>query len=288
VTHLIVKALKQVLRFTFNLTLLLLVTSVTFGQTTDSLSAASDTVTVYSDSLSVTQDSIESQLDSISVEADTITIEKDTVVQDTPQAVKNATETSTDSVTIKKRQGLEIFIDYGKLLTLPTDFESKIEFGIGYRINDRFVPQIQLGSATLNPAIAFENGTYISEGIYGTVGINYLARIDPTSYIYVGGQYGISMFDEEYFYAIGNPIWPDFTDGQTRDGLSASWVALVIGSEKEIGLKNVIVGGEFTLRVLLDYEEFEPVDTYAIPGYGRTADNTLPAINVYIKYLLSF
>jgi len=273
-----------VLRFTFSLILLLLVAFTTYGQGTDTLTVASDSIKIYTDSLPMTSDTIPTISDSTFLQSDSLLVKSDsTMVQDTLTS-----QSTGESVVLKKRQGLEIFIDYGKILTIPTDFERKIEVGLGYRINDKIVPQIHFGVATLEPRVAFNNAVYRSEGSYGTVGINYLGRIDPSSYMYIGAQYGISSFEESYSYIIANPIWPDFTDGASRTGLTASWVAIVIGSEKETGIENLMVGGEFTLRVLLDYEEFSPVDTYAIPGYGRTADNTLPAINVYLKYLIAF
>lgn len=196
----------------------------------------------------------------------------------------NTAQAQTDSTRLS---GLEIAIDYGKLLTIATDFEAKAEISLGYRIKGRFIPQIQLGMAQLDPGTAFENGTYHSEGYYGTAGINYLLPIDATNSLYIGAQYGMSMYEDNYEYTIASAIWPDFTESVSRTDLSADWVAIVIGSEKKLRIKGLYLGGEFNLRILNSYDQFEPIDTYAIPGYGRTADSTVPAVNLYLKYLIN-
>jgi len=184
-----------------------------------------------------------------------------------------------------RRSGVEVFLDYGKILTLASDFESKWEFGVGYRYKSRVAVTVHLGMAELNPQEAYENGTYTSEGRYGSAGLNYLLPLDATNTLYLGVQYGMSMYEDSYTYTLSSTIWPDFNDSEQREDLEADWFGLVIGSEKKLGPNGFYLGGEFSIRKLNSYNEFEPVDTYAIPGYGRSADKTVPAISLYIKYL---
>jgi len=199
----------------------------------------------------------------------------------------NAQETKpTDSVAITKKSGLEIAFDYGKLLTLASDFESKWSVGVGYRYKSKLLLDIWAGMATLEPKNAYENGSYKSEGIYGSIGLNYLISIDAKNLLYLGVRYGMSMYEDSYTYEIGSPIWATFSGSGAHKDLQADWFAVSIGSEKELKIKNLFLGGKVSLRFINSYDKFEPIDTYAIPGYGRTSDGTVPALNVYIKYLL--
>ncbi len=184
-----------------------------------------------------------------------------------------------------KQSGIELSFDYGKVFTLASDFESKWSAGVGYRYKNKLMLSVNAGMATLDPQNAFENGTYHSEGQFGSVSINYIITIRPGNYLYFGSGYGVSMYKDSYSYTISNSIWPDATTTQSRQELQADWAFINIGSEKSLSIKGLFLGGVFSIRKLLNYDEFEPIDTYAIPGYGRTSDSTVPALNVYIKYL---
>ena len=189
-----------------------------------------------------------------------------------------------DTTRIVQQSGLELAIDYGKLLLAPTDFETKLEISAGYRFKN-WVPNVQLGYAQLNPRGAYENGAFEASGMYVSAGINYLTPLDATNSLYFGLQYSMSQYEDQYTYIIGSPIWPDFEQSEVRKDLQAQWAALVFGSESKISDSGFYVGGEFNLRLMIAYDEFEPIDTYAVPGYGRTIDKTVPAVNLYIKFL---
>lgn len=184
-----------------------------------------------------------------------------------------------------KTSGVEFHFDYGKLITLAADFESKWSAGVGYRYKNKVMLTLKAGIALLEPNNAYENGTYRSEGQYGTVSLNYLITVKAGNFLYVGAGFGKSLYEDTYSYTIENSIWPATSETQTRPGLQAEWAFINIGSEKKLKIKGLYLGGVLSIRKLLDYPSFDPIDTYAIPGYGRTSDNTVPALNVYIKYL---
>ncbi|MEX2336793.1 MAG: DUF6048 family protein [Fulvivirga sp.] len=193
---------------------------------------------------------------------------------------------------IRVESGLTLYVDYGKLLTLPSNFETKAEAGISYVMKNRFSPNIQVGMAILEPSGAFENGVYKAEGMYARVGIDYLIPFDPVNTLYIGAKYAQARFEENGSYEIGSNLWPDKTENYSRGELEAAWYEVIIGSEKKFTkqsdsesiMTNWSIGGYFSLRVMNSREEFDPIDTYAIPGYGRAFDNTAPAVNVYIRY----
>ena len=196
------------------------------------------------------------------------------LAQDTKPATK-------DTVKAEINTGFQLYIDYGKLITVPTDFETKLEGGFAYRFKNRLSPNLQIGSAKLQPAQAIQNGEYTVEGQYFRVGLDYLLPIDNENLLYIGAKYGASRYEEAGHYMIASDLWDTYENSFSRTGLKANWLEIIIGSEKQLS-PVFIAGGYFTLRALLSRDEFEPIDTYAIPGYGRAFDNTTPALNFYI------
>ncbi len=196
---------------------------------------------------------------------------------------------SQDSLTNAGSNNLARFfisVDYGKLATYPTDFEDKIEGGLGIRIGKHITPVIYAGMSTLNPGSVIENGQYSSEGWYIRTGIEYHHSLDGRNNLILGLRYGYSVFNESISYIITSPIFEDVSGSEERSDLSASWAEVVLGSEMRLGEGRFYLGGYFTLRVLADRMEFDPVDTYSIPGYGRTFDKTIPALQLYLKFAL--
>ncbi|MBL6446781.1 hypothetical protein JMN32_10690 [Fulvivirga sp. 29W222] len=190
-----------------------------------------------------------------------------------------------DTTALEIKAGPGIYIDYGKLLTIPTDFETKFEAGLSFRLKNRLSPNVQAGMGKLEPGGAINNGTYLAEGWYGRIGINYLVPLNNKSMLYAGAKYSMSRFDESGSYEIGSNLWDNYKDGFSREGLQADWFEVILGSETMLD-DHWSAGGYFSLRILNQRDEFSPIDTYAIPGYGRAFDKTTPAVNVYIRFSL--
>lgn len=192
--------------------------------------------------------------------------------------------TQSQDTIISINTGPSIYIDYGKLLTIPTDFELKAEAGISLQLKNRFAPHVQLGWARLEPGGAFENGNYTAEGMYGRAGINYLLPLDAANSFYFGLRYALSQFEETGNYQIASQIWPTRVERYTRKDLQADWFEVVFGTERKFKQSKWYLGGYLSLRILNNKDTFSPIDIYAIPGYGRAFDKTVPALNVYVKY----
>jgi hypothetical protein len=189
-----------------------------------------------------------------------------------------------DSTRIAVKSGPQIYFDYGKLLTIATDFETKYEFGIGYQLKNHFQPTFRYGMAKLEPSSAIQNGTYLSEGQYWRAGLNYVIPFDAVNSFYIGVNYGSSKFEDSGTYEVKSELWPTFTDSFERKDLEADWFEAVLGSEKTMLNGHVKLGGLFGVRFINSRSQFEFIDVYAIPGYGRTLDKTVPFVNVYVKY----
>ena len=181
---------------------------------------------------------------------------------------------------------LFISVDYGKIATLPTDFEQKIEAGIGFRLGRHLIPVFYAGTATLTPENYIKNGQYTSEGWYIRAGLEYMLSLDTRNNLLFGVRYGLSNFSETGEYIVSSDLFDDVTGTESREDLNASWGELIIGSEMRLGESRFYTGGYFTLRILAKRTEFDPVDTYSIPGYGRTIDKSVPALQLYLKFAI--
>ena len=200
-----------------------------------------------------------------------------------------------DSVHSKKLiSGVELALDYGKMLTLWTNFESKYEGGINIRFYERIVLASEFGYAELNPLKAYDNALYYTvKGSYARLGIDYYTSYDPKSFYYAGLRYGMSIFEDEGMFLIDSDYWEDYAEGFGSKDISASWFEIIIGTETYLKLskKNkdnpkskLLLGWKFRLRFLMDFENRDEPRIYSIPGYGRTFDQVAPALNFYIKY----
>jgi hypothetical protein len=221
-------------------------------------------------------------------------------IADSLSMVSNDTSTvlaeMTDSLQAKKLfSGLELVIDYGKILTLWTDFESKYEVGINLRFYEKFVIAAEMGYAELNPLNAYDNALYYTvKGSYARLGLDYYTSYNPKSFYYAGFRYGMSFFEDEGLFLIDSEYWEDYQEGFGSTDISASWIELIVGTEtylkfgkkKEENPKSkFLFGWKFRLRILADFENREEKPLiYSIPGYGRTFNNITPAINLYVKY----
>jgi hypothetical protein len=190
--------------------------------------------------------------------------------------------------------GIEIYIDYGKLLTLPSEFESKMEGGLSVRFFNRFLFALEYGMAVLDPLKAYENAVYYTvEGQYYRLGLDYHIPVDKKNFLYMGARYGISNFEDRGLLNIVNGVWEDYALEFGDAGMTASWYELILGSEtqltigKEEGaifIQRLYLGWTFRFRIQGAFENREQPRVYTIPGYGRTFDKTIPALNLYLKY----
>ena len=192
---------------------------------------------------------------------------------------------SEDVVFIPK-SGLELSIDYLKLGSFLLDFETKYEVGVGILYKNKIRLAGDWGYGKLKPQRAIKNGEYISEGTYYRVGADWVSSIDPRNNVYAGLRYAKGMFEDRATFTIESDLWDDFNGNLDRPNLEADWFELVIGSENNIW-NNLFIGWVFRFRILNEYTSFEGFDVYTIPGYGRPINNTIPAVNLYVKYLLA-
>jgi len=187
---------------------------------------------------------------------------------------------------LPSESGLEISLDVPKLAGIFLDFETKFEGAVGIKYKTLVRLAFEAGYGELKPEKAIKNGDYTSEGIYGRLGLDLIIPLDLKNSLYLGGRYGRSRFDERAEFGIESDVFDDFQDGYERTDMEADWGEIVLGTETNF-TSNFYFGWIFRFRILGNYDQFdEPFEVYAIPGYGRAMDKTIPAINFYIKYFI--
>ena len=195
---------------------------------------------------------------------------------------------STENIENKNTVSFAIMVDYGKILTLPFKFENRIEGGFQGVFLKKYLVALALGTSTLSARQAYTNGNYQSKGNYFRLGIGYLAPLDAKHDFEIGLRYGNSTFDEKIEYVLESKsgIQSTFIDRQDRHQLNARWWEIVFYTDKKIN-KLFSIGMYINFRFLLDYTSFYPLDVYAIPGYGRSFDKVVPAVNLVMKVKLT-
>jgi len=193
-----------------------------------------------------------------------------------------AQEEDGSSPGLPSESGLEISLDVSKLAGVFLDFETKFEGAVAAKYKTRVRLVFEAGYGELKPEKAIKNGDYTSEGIYGRLGLDFIVPLDPKNSIFFGGRYGKSRFDERAQFAVESDLFDDFQDGYSRTDLEADWGEFVFGTETNFA-SNFYFGWTFRFRILGNFDKFdEPFEVFAIPGYGRAMDKTIPALNFYI------
>ena len=181
-------------------------------------------------------------------------------------------------------QELVIGLDYSRLaMNILRRSEHRYEGSLGMLWRGNIQLFADLGHNLLHPSHTSDNKSkYKVEGLYGRIGVDYLARYSARDNLYAGLRYGRSHFT--------NCTKPDNPRAKSiSQALTASWFEVVVGSDtrlfEQLGL---YAGLAFRLGILYDFQEFQPANNYVIPGYGRTTNKLSPSLNLYIQYRLSF
>ena len=185
--------------------------------------------------------------------------------------------------------------DYGKNLIAIGGRENKLEGGAELLFLERFQLVAEYGNWSSNPANSFNNVDYTVEGTFYRFGAGYLGWVVPKNRIGLGFRYGKAEFEDRGTISIPSTGFvDDFTTVFDRKNLSASWVELVLDSEKELNLMKsnpesklnnlVSLGFYFRYKILLSSSSFDDVDVFSIPGYGRSINKRLPSINLFVKF----
>ncbi len=189
-----------------------------------------------------------------------------------------------DTIVSKRTIIPALYLDYGKLLTIPSNIETKYEGGIELLFMEKYPLIIEAGQATLTPEGAYSNGTYESTGNYFRIGTGFYNQFTPKNKVGLTVRYATSFFSEDGRIFIESPSGAQetFIQNIEREDLRASWYEVVFYSDQRL-TDLFSIGLNLRLRILADYDEQSPIDVYSIPGYGRSFDSTIPAANFFLK-----
>jgi len=192
-----------------------------------------------------------------------------------------------DTLRIPFIRRIELSFDYSKLVSFALPNENKIEGGLAIVTKPNIGISLEFGYGEKMPEEHFKNADYKVTGLYGRAGISYHAPFNPGTNFIIGAKYGMSNYQDEATYTIESSLWDPFVDSFKRTDLSARWVEFILGSESKFK-GNFYFGFIFRFRALISHDNFSPFEVFSIPGYGRTLDKTIPALNLYIKYMINF
>lgn len=218
---------------------------------------------------------------------------KDSVVDDLADSVANEVEkAAADTLTTDDGLGMsynrfEISIDYLKLVSLVSSGETKLEAGLGFISKINVGINIEVGYGEKTPDDFYKNAEYKSYGYYGRAGISYYYPFNQGVNFIIGVKYAMSQYQDEATFSILSSLWDDYEGEFKREDLEASWAELILGSESALK-GNLYFGFTFRLRFLIQADNFDPFEVYAVPGYGRPFDSFVPALNLYVKYVIPF
>lgn len=193
-----------------------------------------------------------------------------------------------DSLVNKKNTVLShinLVLDYGKLMAIAADFESKSEFGLELGFASKLFVNTEIGFGSITPNDVYINTNYNSKGNYYRIGLGYEGSISNKTNMGFSVKYASGKFSDSGLVKNKSTsgLFDDSIDSFERKNLKADWYEIVLHSESLI-MPNLYAGFKFSVRRMLKYDVQSPLDVNNIPGYGRTFDKSTPALNFYIKY----
>ena len=216
------------------------------------------------------------------------TLDRQKEISATDTLFSSQSNTQRDTIQATQRTlSPSIVLDFGKILTLPIDFETKFEVGVELLIKETIIFIVETGYAKLENKQAFANGDYSSEGTYVKYGLGYYSQPYPDNKLGLSLRYVTSSFDEDRVTTLvsSSDTQPNFVTNVTKNALSASWTEAVLYTDQTL-TSLITIGLDIRLRFLIAYDAFHPIDIYAIPGYGPVVNKSLPALRLFLKFTL--
>lgn len=214
--------------------------------------------------------------------------------QEDSLAVAEPAPVAEDSTLVINRFTIEPSIDYGKAIESLISNQKKWEFGLSFILQDKLALVAEYGYGKLFPENVIQNGSYEVEGNYYRAGAEYIFTIAQKRYLAIGGMYATSTFSDYGIVQISSELWPDVEEEFTRQDISASWAEIILNTQGPIVnaesgfFKDLYWGIRFRVRIMITDLERSDFDIYAVPGYGKTYSNVLPAANLFLRYRFNF
>lgn len=189
-----------------------------------------------------------------------------------------ATEKPNDTLHTPVKYGLRVGVDLVKpLRSLVENNFTGFEIMADFNVSERLYVAAEIGTAEsfyYEPNLnARTSGSYFKIGGDFNANRNWLGL---NNMIIIGLRYGVATFEQELLayniYTTEQIFPPTFrTTPEVFEGLTASWVELIVGIKTEI-LPNVYLGLNLQLKHQISETEPENFANLYIPGFNRTYD----------------
>lgn len=208
---------------------------------------------------------------------------------------KDNQEQKKDTIIYKTGYGLRLGVDISKpALQFVDKSYTGFEIVGDYRVSKRWYVAAEIGH---EEEITFEDFTKsTSKGQYIRLGANlntYNNWLDMNNEIYVGGRYGLAIFDHtlnSFTPNVNSTYFPGIEQivSKTQTGLTAHWFEFQVGIKAET-FKNLFVGFSAAYKIGISIEDQEGFKTLYAPGFNRVfSSNTGFGFNYTISYLIPF
>lgn len=211
-------------------------------------------------------------------------------------SAQDTTAVATDSVQIETRDnryGLRVGFDLAKpLRTFLEEGYTGFEVMADFRVSKRFYAALELG--TEEKERFEENLNSITKGSYFKLGADFNAYQNwpgLNNSIFAGLRYGFATFEQQllsYGIYTTDQSFQEFflrDEPQTFEGLTASWVELIVGVKTEL-LNNLFLSLNVQLKRRFSDTKPDNFDNLYIPGFNRTYDES--SFGVGYGYTLSY
>ncbi|MDG1105842.1 MAG: DUF6048 family protein [Cyclobacteriaceae bacterium] len=207
----------------------------------------------------------------------------------------NSAVAQEDSLLIQRRSFQpRMYWDYGQTLMLWQERSQKYEGGLEWLLFDKVQIFAEAGYRKIIPNNLYKNIDYQSEGHFYRLGIGYLAYLDEVNRLGLGMRYAESSFkDEGVIFINSETINSPMRNNFERSDLQATWMEIVLNSEKQLRLKKdapasywnkfFSIGIMIRYKMLLDYPSYQPIEVFSIPGYGRLINKRNLGFNLFLK-----
>ena len=188
---------------------------------------------------------------------------------------------------IQKPTGLRLGTD---LIALgKTVFGSPLS---GWELNadmdfGRYYLAVDYGSWSRKDSL--ENGYYANDGRYFRVGVdvNMLLKDPDKNMVFFGFRYGRSAYSEQLNYEFTTDDFGTTQKELSNPDVTAQWGELTGGLRVKIW-KYIWMGYTARMKFLPSVKNNPELETYDIPGYGKTFKNVYWGFNYQIFYRIPF
>lgn len=134
-----------------------------------------------------------------------------------------------------------------------------------------------------------ETFRYDNEGEFFRVGFDYniMHNSIENNVFFIGLRYAQSVFDDQTSFVLENPIWGTQPIVAGNLGVMGRWYEITSGLKVRIW-NQIYLGYTFRIKFILRLDGVGTVDTFSVPGFGRTDRTTTVGLNYQIFYRIPF